>query len=84
LIGGGIRTPKIVEILKNSLKVDELHSHLNGDEAMCFGSAYIAANFSQKFRVKSILLTTNPDIEVLLKISPLNPDDAMSAEDQAA
>jgi molecular chaperone DnaK (HSP70) len=47
LIGGGIRTPKIVEILKNSLKVDELHSHLNGDEAMCFGSAYIAANVSQ-------------------------------------
>jgi len=27
-------------------------THLNGDEAMCFGSAFIASNSSSAFKVK--------------------------------
>jgi hypoxia up-regulated 1 len=57
LLGGGIRNPKIVEILeKHMTKASgdklELGVHLNGDEAMCFGSAFIATNSSSAFKVK--------------------------------
>ena len=45
IIGGGLRIPKVQDILKAELD-KELSSHLNGDEAMCFGSAFIAANNS--------------------------------------
>jgi len=51
LLGGGIRTPKVVEILENKLNRKDLSVHLNGDEAMCFGSAFIASNSSSNFKV---------------------------------
>jgi hypothetical protein len=51
---------------------------------MCFGSAFIASNSSQSMKVKQIFLTQNPKFDVMLKISPINPDDAMSEEDQLA
>jgi hypothetical protein len=40
-----------VEILEKYLK-REAGVHLNGDEAMCFGSAFIATNSSSAFKVK--------------------------------
>ena len=58
--------------------------HLNGDEAMCFGSAFIASNSSSSMKVKQIFLTHNPEYDVMLKISPINPDEAMSEADQLA
>lgn len=84
LIGGGIRVPKVTEILEEHLKRKDLAVHLNGDEAMCFGSAFIASNSSQSMKVKQIFLTHHPEFDVLLKISPINPEDAMSEEDQKA
>lgn len=59
LIGGGVRVPKVTEILQESLK-KEMSTHLNGDEAMCFGSAFIASNSSTDFKVKQIFLTQHP------------------------
>jgi hypoxia up-regulated 1 len=84
LLGGGIRVPKVTEILEEHLQRKDLSVHLNGDEAMCFGSAFIASNSSQNMKVKQVFLTQNPDIEVMLKISPINPDDAISEADQLA
>jgi hypoxia up-regulated 1 len=52
LIGGGVRVPKVVEALENALGRKDLGVHLNGDEAMCFGSAFIASNSSSAFKVK--------------------------------
>jgi len=56
IIGGGIRTPKVYELLETYVKKD-LNVHLNGDEAMCFGSSFIATNSSSKFKVKQVYLT---------------------------
>ena len=52
LIGGGIRIPKIQEELKNNLNnySNLLGTHMNGDDTMAFGAAYMAANASQHFR----------------------------------
>jgi molecular chaperone DnaK (HSP70) len=52
LIGGGARVPKVTEILEEYLQRKDLSTHLNGDEAMCFGSAFIASNSSSSMKVK--------------------------------
>ena len=57
MLGGGIRVPKVQEILQERLQVKDLGVHLNGDEAMCFGSAFIAANSSAQFKVRKVYLT---------------------------
>jgi len=82
LIGGGVRIPMVLEKLEQALERKDLGVHLNGDEAMCFGSAFIASNSSSSFKVKSVLLTQHPDYDVHLKISPTKADEAVSEEDQ--
>lgn len=57
LLGGGIRTPKVTEILEKAFSGKELGVHLNGDEAMCFGSAFIGSNSTMSFKVASVMLT---------------------------
>lgn len=51
---------------------------------MCFGSAFIASNSSSTFKVRQVFLTQNVPYDVTLKISPLDPADAMSEDDQLA
>ena len=53
---------------------------MNGDEAMCFGSAFIAANNSKEFRMKPFMLTTHLEFDVMLKISPIDSDDAVDMD----
>jgi len=84
LLGGGIRTPKVTELLEKALKVKELGVHLNGDEAMCFGSAFIGSNSTMNFKVAAVMLTQNPDFEVRMVVEPTNSADALSEADQRA
>ena len=51
LIGGSIRIPAIQEELKKNLKEksDILGAHMNGDDSMAFGAAYMCANSSKNF-----------------------------------
>ena len=58
--------------------------HLNGDEAMCFGSAFIATNSSSAFKVKQVYLTQNIPHDVWIKISPLEPKEALTEDEQKA
>lgn len=60
LLGGGIRVPRVQELLQQTFEKSELGVHLNGDEAMCFGSAFIAANSSASFKVRKVFLTQHP------------------------
>lgn len=76
--------PKITEILETSLNRKDLSVHLNGDEAMCFGSAFIASNSSSTFKVKHVFLTQNPRYEIYLKISPMKQEDALGEDEQKA
>lgn len=45
---------------------------MNGDEAMCFGAAFIASNSSSSFKVRKVYLTQHPSREIQIKITPLN------------
>lgn len=72
LLGGGIRIPKIQELLQQTLLKNELGVHLNGDEAMCFGSAFIASNSSASFKVRKVYLTVHPENQLSIHITPLD------------
>lgn len=46
IVGGGLRIPRVSEIIKEISGKSELMVHLNGDEAMSFGASFIASNSS--------------------------------------
>lgn len=64
--------PKAQEILKQVANVDTLNVHLNGDESMAFGAAFIAANSSSSYKVRKVFLTQHPEFEIKVRISPMN------------
>jgi hypoxia up-regulated 1 len=82
ILGGGVRTPKTLEHMELALGRKDLSTHLNGDEAMCFGSAFIASNSSSAYKVKHVFLTQNPKYDVHVKITALNEEDALSEDEQ--
>jgi len=69
ILGGGLRVPKVTEILQaeTGLNTD---AHLNGDEAMCFGAAFIASNSSASFKVRHVYLTQHPQHSIRVQIKP--------------
>jgi hypoxia up-regulated 1 len=81
--------PRIQELLQNYFgEGKELGVHLNGDEAMCFGSAFIASNSSASFKVRKVYLTQHPSQAFSIRISPANasrvPMDEQSEETVAS
>ena len=52
----------------------ELHVHLNGDEAMSFGAAFIASNSSANYKVRKVYLTQHPKYDIRIRMSPLDPE----------
>lgn len=55
--------------------------HLNGDEAMCFGAAFIAANSSSSFKVRKVYLTQHPQFGYRIEIRPMTQQDPTSSSD---
>ena len=72
-MGGGIRVPRVQAILKEAMNEKELNVHLNGDEAMSFGSAFIASNSSSSFKVRKVYLTQHPQYDIRVKMTPYDP-----------
>lgn len=60
------------ELLQSTLQKSELGVHLNGDEAMCFGAAFIASNSSASFKVRKVFLTVHPHSNFSIHIMPLD------------
>lgn len=54
LFGGGTRTPKVQEILKDTIK-QELGKNLNADEGATMGAVYRAADLATGFKVKKYI-----------------------------
>ena len=71
ILGGGLRIPKVHDLIKAATNKNELMVHLNGDEAMCFGAAFIAANSSSSFKVRKVYLTQHPQFEYRIEIRPM-------------
>ena len=71
-----LTTQKALRSLFLTEKFKEPSTHLNGDEAMCFGSAFIAANSSAQFKVRKVYLTQHPNEQIVIEINPVNPEKA--------
>lgn len=68
LIGGGVRIPKIQQILGAYFGEGLLGQHLNGDEVMAFGASFQGANLSHSFRVRDIYFSDGFNYQVQLII----------------
>jgi molecular chaperone DnaK (HSP70) len=72
VLGGAWRVPHIQAKLEELVAPLPLGQHLNGDEAMVFGAAFIAANNSQSFRVPKVIFTDVSENEYSIQITPKN------------
>lgn len=57
-----------------------LSAHLNGDESMAFGAAFMAANMSTIYRVKPVHFYDGYDFDIQLSIKGLDESDDFSKE----
>ncbi|KAK6591068.1 HSP protein [Cryptosporidium xiaoi] len=74
LLGGGLRIPRIKSTLERYFASfgKNVSQRLNGDEAMAFGAAFIAANQSATFRTKNIFYNEVSSNEFSIKIGSEN------------
>lgn len=76
IIGGGVRMPKVQAILSEYFGAGlPLGLHLNGDEAMALGGAFVAANRSSAYRVKKIGAVDVSPFSVTVNITSQGPED---------
>lgn len=68
VIGGGWRVPCIQAKLEAEFAPLLLGQHLNGDESIVFGAAFIAANSSSNFRVRKIVFTDISQNDYALRV----------------
>ncbi|KAI9143715.1 Hsp70 protein-domain-containing protein [Paraphysoderma sedebokerense] len=54
LVGGGVRIPKVQEVLKKLVGEEKIAKNVNGDEAAVLGAGFRAAGISRQFRVRDI------------------------------
>eukprot|EP00939_MAST-03C_sp_MAST-3C-sp1_P003885 g3885.t1 len=81
IIGGGVRMPKIQELVKERLGVEQLSVHLNGDEAMALGAAFRAANISSSFRTRHVGMQDINPFPIGVRMSGEASDDDNDVED---
>ena len=68
ILGGSVRIPSVQEVLRKELG-DKLGIHMNGDDSMAFGAAFIAANYSSNFKLAQRLeLYHGNTFEILIKL----------------
>ncbi|KAL8444154.1 hypothetical protein Emag_005668 [Eimeria magna] len=82
LLGGGWRVPKVLETIHKWGDEAKTKTHLNGDEAMATGAAFVAANSTAIFRVKKLLLQDGSPFTYSLRFIGLEDDDEQQQQQQ--
>jgi hypoxia up-regulated 1 len=75
LIGGSIRVPKVQDVLKSKMGEysNLIGTHMNGDDSMAFGAAFICANSSSNFKgSKKVELHHGTNYELRIKLKNLH------------
>lgn len=79
LLGGAWRVPRVQHELSQLMgsggNTTDVGTHLNGDEAMATGAAFIAANSTVTFRVKKILFSDITPYEYTVRIFSIAEED---------
>ncbi len=68
LIGGSIRIPGVQDRLREKIGSNKLGMHMNGDESVAFGTAFLAANLSSNFRTKRVDILQGLSYEIRIKL----------------
>ena len=73
LIGGSVRVPAMQALLKETFAPANLTlgMHMNGDEAMALGAAFVAANRSTSFRVRQVGMVSTTPFSVGVELTDL-------------
>ena len=79
IIGGGVRIPKVQEMIKNYMGKD-INMHINGDDSMALGASLIAANLTSTFRVMVPEVNDGPNYKTDIEIKGLYNDDDFHKE----
>ncbi|MCQ2816346.1 MAG: Hsp70 family protein [archaeon] len=85
LLGGSIRIPKVKETLEEKLGEYKniLGAHMNGDDSMAFGTAFMAANASSGFRGrKKTFMMNGANAELKVYLSNYNLTESMKICDE--
>lgn len=80
LLGGEIRIPKIQKMIKERLGnySNILGAHMNGDDSMAFGAAFMAANSSGKIkRSRKIFMINGANSEIKLYLRNFNVSESL-------
>ena len=72
IIGGALRVPKIKDIFTDIFGDQIIGNHINGDESMSFGAAFIGANVSSSFVVRKLNLHKAQEEPILISFESLN------------
>lgn len=72
MIGGALRVPRVKEIIQEIVGDQILGSHINGDESMSFGTAFIGANSSSSFVARKLFLHPVVQEQIYLNITSRN------------
>ena len=75
IIGGALRVPKVKDLFSGIFGEQLIGSHINGDESMTFGAAFIGANISSSFKVRKLFLHKIVDEPIYLNVTSLNGTD---------
>mmetsp|Transcript_582 Transcript_582/g.813 ORF Transcript_582/g.813 Transcript_582/m.813 type:complete len:936 (+) Transcript_582:121-2928(+) len=75
IVGGGVRIPKIKEIISNHVKPINMGIHLNGDETFALGAAFAGANASRAFQVRQVGMTDITPFAVDLSLADAFKDE---------
>ncbi|OEH78115.1 heat shock protein [Cyclospora cayetanensis] len=85
LLGGGLRVPRFLKHINEWAGKGKTKTHLNGDEAMATGAAFVAANSTATFRVRKLLLQDGAPYTYSLRFLGLqDEDEAQQQQDQAS
>mmetsp|Transcript_97720 Transcript_97720/g.237651 ORF Transcript_97720/g.237651 Transcript_97720/m.237651 type:complete len:855 (+) Transcript_97720:53-2617(+) len=80
IIGGGVRIPAVKALLRDFFGESlPLGVHLNGDEAVALGAAFVAANRSTAFRVRKVGMTDATPFPINVRLSELADFDVEAA-----
>jgi len=81
MVGGGVRVPKVQQILTEYLQGKELGARLNGDESMTLGASFHAANLSSSFKTRPIYMNDGYNFDIRVELRDLESERLESTEE---
>jgi len=68
LVGSGLRVPLVMDMIVKGLNGTKPGQRLNQEEAMSFGSGFLAARLSHSFKVKTVLPVLSTTYDILMEL----------------